>query len=77
MNDVQRKKLDKLAKALSGVTPERLDTIARKTERLGIRVTAADKADIEATAKDLGLGITEYLTALHWFAVDALRTKKR
>ncbi len=77
MNDVQRKKLDKLAKALQGVSPERLETVTRKTAYLTIRVTPSDKADIKTTAAGLDLSITDYLMGLHWFARDALKKARR
>ena len=65
-------KRDKLAEALADVTPEALDKAARKSDRLNVRVTPSDKADMESTAAALGLTLSEYLTALHHHAAARL-----
>jgi len=66
-------KLVKLTDALADITPETLATQARKSERLNIRVTPADKADMEVNAAALGLSLSEYLTALHHHAAARLQ----
>lgn len=71
----QRSMLDQLAKALQDVPPERLQELLAKTETISMRVTAAEKADMQATAKLLALTLTEYLCKLHGLAVTILRRK--
>jgi hypothetical protein len=66
---------DKLAAALSGVTPEALEKTARKSERINLRATPDEKAAIEATAAALGLGLSEYIFALHQYAAARLSFK--
>ena len=66
------RKIDKLAEALADITPEALDKAARKSERLNLRVTPSEKAEMESTAAALGLTLSEYLTALHHHAAAQL-----
>lgn len=71
-----------LQKALADVSPAALETAARKSERLNLRCTPAEKQSLDASAAALGLGVSEYLLALHEYAaarlsVKAARTGKR
>lgn len=70
-------KIEKLALALADLTPDELEKQARKSERLNMRVTQADKANMESTADSLGLTLSEYLTALHHYAAPRLATLGR
>lgn len=72
MKNSTPKRLDDLATAVEGVCPENLDALLRKDQRINIRVTAQEKADIQATATALGLNLSEYLAALHAFASPRL-----
>jgi hypothetical protein len=76
MNDIQKKRLDDLARALSDADPERLDSLVRKSERIDIRVTPVEKAEMQATAEALGLSLSEYLSALHRLALPRLARPK-
>lgn len=76
MNDLTRKRLDDLAKALADVSPSRLDTLTKKSERVNIRVTATEKVEMQETAESLGLSLSEYLSALHRFAMPRLPKRK-
>ena len=55
------------------LTPERLESILAKRQKMQIRVSESDKADIAATAKWLQLTATEYLLRLHYLAGNLLR----
>lgn len=77
MNDLTRKRLDDLAQAMTDVSPERLDTITKKSERVNIRVTATEKVEMQETAESLDLSLSEYLSALHRFAMPRLSKGKR
>ena len=57
------------------LTPERLESILAKRQKMQIRVSESDKADIAATAKWLQLTATEYLLRLHYLAVELLRSR--
>ena len=61
----QARMLDRLAKVFQGESPARLQSALRKTATLNLRVTPAEKADLEAVAKDLGLSVTEYIERCH------------
>lgn len=76
MKNSTPKRLDDLATAVEGVCPENLDALLRKDQRINIRVTAREKADIQATATALGLNLSEYLAALHAFASPRLAAPK-
>lgn len=67
-DEVTRKRLDDLAAALGDVSPDRLNSLVRKDQRLNIRATAAEKADMQATAAALGLSLSEYVCGLHLVA---------
>jgi len=66
---------DRLAAALSGVTPEALEKTARKSERINLRVSPSEKEAMESTAAALGLSLSEYLSALHHHAAARLSVK--
>ncbi len=72
MNDIRKKRLDDLALALADVEPERLDSLVRKSARVDIRVTPTEKAEMQATAEALGLSLSEYLSALHCYALPRI-----
>ena len=57
------------------LTPERLESVLAKRQKIQIRVSESDKADIAATAKWLQLTATEYLLRLHYLAGDLLRER--
>ena len=57
------------------LTPERLESILAKRQKMQIRVSESDKADIAATAKWLQLTATEYLLRLHYLAGSLLRER--
>ena len=59
------------------LTPERLESILAKRQKMQIRVSESDKADIAATAKWLQLTATEYLLRLHYLAVELLRSRMK
>lgn len=54
------------------LTPERLESILAKRQKMQMRVSESDKAEIAATAKWLQLTATEYLLRLHYLAVMLL-----
>ncbi|BFU94309.1 MAG: hypothetical protein NTNFB02_10310 [Nitrospira sp.] len=54
------------------LTPERLESILAKRQKMQMRVSESDKADIAATAKWLQLTATEYLLRLHYLAAMLL-----
>jgi len=55
------------------LTPERLESILAKRQKMQILVSESDKADIAATAKWLQLTATGYLLRLHYLAGNLLR----
>jgi len=57
------------------LTPERLESILAKRQKMQIRVSESDKADIAATTKWLRLTATEYLLRLHYLAGNLLRER--
>jgi hypothetical protein len=61
----QVRKLDKLAKALKDVPPERLRTILRKDSTLQIRVSEREKVEIQQAAERRGATVSAYLLSLH------------
>lgn len=60
---------DKMAEAFTQVDPERLKAVLKKTESLTIRLTLADKEEMQEAASAFGLTLTDYLTRLHYLAV--------
>jgi hypothetical protein len=58
-----------LEKAMKAVTKKDL----AKSETIIFRVSAKDKAEMQKTAKKLGLSLTEYLTRLHQIAQERLK----
>ena len=65
-----------LQKALADVTPGALEVQARKSERINIRCTPAERESLDVTAGALGLGVSEYLLALHEYAAARLTKRK-
>ena len=68
-------KLDKLAKNLEKEPAERLETIFGKKGRINIRLSEAEKAEIEAVAKSLETTVSDYLLALHRIGSKILQDK--
>ena len=64
-----------VAKGFRNLAPERLESILAKRQKLQIRVSESDKADIAATAKWLQLTSTEYLLRLHYLAAELLKDR--
>ena len=63
---------DRLDKLKAELTPAQLRRELAKEARIDIRISAADKRSMTATAKKLGLTLTEYLVRLHQIAVEKL-----
>ena len=55
-------------KALEKMTKKQVKDSLAKTEVVVFRVSKTDKADMQATAKALGLTLTDYLSRLHQIA---------
>jgi len=55
-----------------GLDPRKLDADAAKTLRIGLRVSPSEKREVEATARRLGVSLSDYLMGLHAQAVAAL-----
>jgi hypothetical protein len=64
-----------VAERLRRLTPERLESVLAKRQKMQIRVSEKDKADIAATAKWLQLTATDYLLRLHYLALEQLRRR--
>ncbi|TVR08002.1 MAG: hypothetical protein EA401_14435 [Planctomycetota bacterium] len=60
-----------IQKALAGLDLEELAR-SRKTERLQLRLSVAEKVSLEQTAEILGLSVSEYLLELHRATVAGL-----
>ena len=60
-------------KGLETMKPKQLRDTLAKTQVVTFRVSKADKDDMQATAADLGLTLTEYLVRLHTIAKGKLR----
>jgi hypothetical protein len=65
-----------VTKGFRELTPDRLESILAKREKIQIRVSESDKADIAATAKWLQLTATEYLLRLHYLTAELLRDRR-
>ena len=63
---------ERIAGLLDGVSPERLEEILRRGEKLTIRLSASEKAGIKASAKRWGITMTDYLLRLHAEAEEIL-----
>ncbi len=61
----RRREIDKLGEAVKSIPPRRLRGGLVKEERINLRVTASEKADMQRVAKACGLTLTEYLIRLH------------
>ena len=68
----QKEKLDRLAELVKAIGPKRMAQTLVKSENIQIRVTVADKAEIERMATYCGLTVTDYLTRLHYLAKQGL-----
>lgn len=75
MTTRKRSGSDQIADAFSKTTGGKLEQALGKTAIIQMRVSAADKASMTSTAKGLGLTLTDYLTRLHYCAVDLLKGK--
>ena len=67
---------DRFAKVTRGfrqLTDERLESVLAKRQKIQIRVSESDKAEVAATAGWLELTATEYLLRLHYLAVKLLK----
>lgn len=64
--------LDAIAKQLRHIDPARLETLLVKKAVIQFRVTESEKADIQRTASELGLTVTDYLLRLHAWASESL-----
>lgn len=73
MTKRKRSGSDLLAQSFSKTTPEQLVNALGKTAIIQMRVSAADKGSMTSMAKGLGLTLTDYLTRLHYCAVDLLK----
>ena len=62
-----------VADSFRRLTPAQLESILAKREKMQIRVSESDKADIAASAKWLQLTATEYLLRLHYLAGNLLQ----
>ncbi len=67
-----KKSYDRLAELLANVPPERIRKALVKTEAITIRLTPADKAEIQLAAKACGMTLTDYLLGLHQLVVRKL-----
>ncbi|HLX62419.1 MAG TPA: hypothetical protein VKX17_14170 [Planctomycetota bacterium] len=69
------KTYDKLAGLLKRTSPERLEDVLTKTERVALRMTRTDKAKLDELVKKCGLTATELVTRLIDFAFETLKGK--
>ena len=71
--DEKDKAARRLQAALHGISPKSFDSEPVKKARLDIRVSDAERREIETTAKKLDLSITDYILQLHRIASAKLR----
>lgn len=65
-------------KAKSETTkPNPIEHALAKTATVNFRLSKADKASMQATAKQLRLSLSEYLVSLHGYAKDKLKVGKK
>jgi hypothetical protein len=67
---------DELAKAVRGMSPDRLALVLGKSESVRMRVTPTEKAAMKRIASRYGLTLTEYLTRLHALVEEITERKK-
>lgn len=72
---VEKDRFRAVTEGFRRLTPERLESVLAKREKMQIRVSESDKADIAGTAKWLQLTATEYLLRLHYLAAGLLRER--
>ena len=60
-------------KNLKAKTPKQLTDTLAKTQSVIFRVSKTEKAEMQETAKSLGLTLTEYFSRLHAIAKDKLK----
>lgn len=58
-----------LRQALTPATPWAVRDRAEKTDRVNVRISPEEKAEMAKTAEALGLGVSEYLLRLHRLTV--------
>ena len=75
IDDISKKKLDKLTRALENESPERLRTLLKADARLNLRLSGVEKLEIERTAQALDMSITSYLLSIHRISRDVLESK--
>jgi len=64
----------KIAKALRGLDLDDLETEVRKDRVINLRVTEAQREEIQAVAEALGMTVAGYLLALHGAVKHRMRT---
>ncbi len=64
----------KISSALAHVHPKRLEPHVVKTKRLTFHLLDEEFEEIRATAESLDMSISDYLCALHRYAVKRLGT---
>ena len=70
-------RVSKLVNTLRGMSPERVGLLMVKSEWIRMRVTPADKEDMQRAAKACGMTLTEYLTTAHHVISSRLFGRKR
>lgn len=71
----QQKTLERLARVMKDIPPERAAMILHKNKTITIRVSEADKDEMSRAAQSLGLTLTDYLLRLHELATVAMARK--
>jgi len=65
-----------LQRGLTPATPWAVRDRAEKTDRVNVRISPEEKAEIALTAEAFGLGMSEYLLRLHRLTV-AIQGRRR
>lgn len=65
-----------LRRTLAPSTPWAERDRAEKTDRVNVRISPAEKAEMAQTAESFGLGVSEYLLRLHRLTV-AIQGRRR
>jgi hypothetical protein len=68
---------EELESVLSPVTSSAVRDQLAKNERLDVRLSAAEKREIQETARGFGLTTTDYVLRLHRLTVAIQATKRR
>ena len=66
-------RFEAVSESFRRLTPERLESVLAKRQKMQMRVSESDKAAIAATAKWCSLTATEYLLRLHYLAKELLK----